>query len=50
MGALLNLFNREVILRVEFLADQALLANLSLALLGVLVMVTADWGQPSASR
>ena len=49
MGALLNLFNREV-LRVEFLADQALPANLSLALLGVLVMVTADWGQPSASR
>ena len=48
--SLLNLFNRVVIPRVELLADHALLANLSLAALGALVMVAADWGQPSGSR
>jgi hypothetical protein len=50
MGILLNLFNREVIPRVELLADHAVLANLSLAVLGVLVMIASDWGQPSESR
>lgn len=42
MGLLLNLFNRVVIPRVDLLADHALLANLALALLGVVVMVAAD--------
>jgi hypothetical protein len=50
MSILLNLFNWVVIPRVELLADHALLANLSLAALGALVMVAADWGQPSGSR
>jgi hypothetical protein len=36
--------------RVELLADHAVLANLSLAVLGVLVMIASDWGQPSESR
>jgi hypothetical protein len=50
MGILLNLFNREVIPRVELLADHAVLANLSLAVLGVLGMIASDWGQPSERR
>ena len=47
MGLLLNLFNRVVVPRVDLLADRALLANLGLALLGVVVMVAADRFQPS---
>jgi hypothetical protein len=47
MGLLLNLFNRVVIPRVDVLADHALAANLSLAVLGVLVLVAAERGQPS---
>jgi uncharacterized membrane protein YbaN (DUF454 family) len=47
MGILLNLFNRVVIPRVDLLADHALFANLSLAVLGVLVMVAAERVQPS---
>jgi hypothetical protein len=47
MGILLNLFNRVVIPRVDVLADHALVANLSLAALGVLVMVAAERVQPS---
>ena len=47
MGLLLNLFNRVVVPRVDLLADHALLANLGLALLGVVVMVAADRFQPS---
>jgi hypothetical protein len=46
MGILLNLFNRVVIPRVDVLADHALVANLSLAALGVLVMVAAERVQP----
>ena len=47
MGLLLNLFNRVVIPRVDVLADRALAANLSLAVLGVLVLVVAERVQPS---
>ena len=47
MGIVLNLFNRVVVPRVEVLADHALFANLSLAMLGVLVMVAAERAQPS---
>ena len=47
MGLLLNLFNRVVIPRVDVLADHALAANLSLAILGVLVLVAAERVQPS---
>jgi hypothetical protein len=47
MGILLNLFNRVVIPRVDVLADHALVANLSLAALGVLVLVAAERAQPA---
>jgi hypothetical protein len=47
MGILLNLFNRVVIPRVDVLADHALVANLSLAALGVLVLVAAGRAQPA---
>ena len=47
MSILLNLFNRVVIPRVDLLADHALLANLALALLGLVVMAAADRPQPS---
>jgi hypothetical protein len=47
MAIVLNLFNRVVVPRVDVLADHALLANLSLATLGVLVMVAAERAQPS---
>jgi hypothetical protein len=47
MGILLNLFNRVVLPRVDVLADHALAANLSLAALGVLVLVAAGRAQPA---
>jgi hypothetical protein len=47
MSLLLNFFNRVVIPRVDVLAGHALVANLALALLGVVVMVAADRFQPS---
>jgi hypothetical protein len=47
MGIVLNLFNRVVVPRIDVLADHALFANLSLAMLGVLVMVAAERAQPS---
>ena len=47
MGILLNLFNRVVIPRVDVLADHALVANLSLAALGMLVLVAAERAQPA---
>ena len=47
MGILLNLFNRVVIPRVDLLADHALFANLSLALLGLVVMAAGERVQPS---
>jgi hypothetical protein len=47
MGILLNLFNRVVVPRVDVLADHALVANLSLAALGVLVLVAAERAQPA---
>jgi hypothetical protein len=42
MGAILNFFNRFVIPRVGFLDGYEIFANLSLAVLGVAVMVAAD--------
>jgi hypothetical protein len=42
MGILLNLFNRVVVPHVDLLADNALLANLALAALGLVVIVAAD--------
>jgi hypothetical protein len=47
MGVLLNFYNRFVIPRVDLLADHALLANLALAVLGVVMMLAADRRQPS---
>ena len=47
MSLLLNLFNRVVIPRVDVLADHALAANLSLAVLGVAVLVAVERVQPS---
>ena len=47
MSILLNLFNRVVIPRVDLLADHALFANLSLALLGLVVMAAGERVQPS---
>jgi hypothetical protein len=49
LGLFLNLFNRVVIPRVDFLADHALVANLALAVLGVVVIATADRSQPSGT-
>ncbi|GAA4219333.1 hypothetical protein FHR32_000364 [Streptosporangium album] len=46
-GLFLNFFNRVIVSRVDFLADHALYANLSLAALGVVVVVAADRTQPS---
>ena len=47
MSLLLNLFNRVVVPRVDVLADHALFANLSLAVLGALVLAAAERAQPS---
>ncbi|GAA4562401.1 hypothetical protein [Planotetraspora kaengkrachanensis] len=41
-GIVLNFFNRLVIPRVDVLAENALFANLSLALLGVVVVIAAE--------
>ncbi|GAA2906994.1 hypothetical protein GCM10010517_73370 [Streptosporangium fragile] len=46
-GAVLNLFNRLVIPRVDFLAGYELFANLTLAVLGGVVVATAEWVRPS---
>jgi hypothetical protein len=43
----LNLFNRVVIPRVDFLSGYELLANLALAVLGFAVLVLTDRPQPS---
>ena len=43
----LNLFNRVVIRRVDFLSGYELLANLALAALGFAVLVLTDRPQPS---
>ncbi|GAA4596891.1 hypothetical protein GCM10023194_70230 [Planotetraspora phitsanulokensis] len=41
-GIVLNFFNRVVIPRVDVLAEHALFANLTLALLGVIVVIAAE--------
>jgi hypothetical protein len=45
MSLLLNFYNRFVIPRVDVLADNALVANLALAVLGVVVMAAGDRSQ-----
>jgi hypothetical protein len=45
MSLLLNFYNRFVIPRVDVLADNALAANLALAVLGVVVMAAGDRSQ-----
>jgi hypothetical protein len=45
MSLLLNFYNRFVIPRVDLLADNALAANLALAVLGVVVMAVGDRSQ-----
>jgi hypothetical protein len=47
MSLLLNFYNRVVIPRVDVLADHTLVANLALAVLGVVVMAAGDRRQPS---
>ncbi|MEU8246112.1 hypothetical protein [Nonomuraea sp. NPDC048916] len=42
MGAILNLFNRVVIPRVDLLAAHPLFANLALAILGIVVIIAAE--------
>jgi hypothetical protein len=42
MSLLLNFYNRFVIPRVDVLADNALAANLALAVLGVVLMAVVD--------
>jgi hypothetical protein len=42
MSLLLNFYNRVVIPRVDLLADNALVANLALAALGVVVMAAGE--------
>jgi hypothetical protein len=49
MGMLLNFFNRVVIPRVDVLAGHALIANMALAVLGVVVMAAGDRSQPSGA-
>jgi hypothetical protein len=46
-GLFLNLFNRVVVPRVDLLADHALLANLTLAAVGALVILAAHRPEPS---
>jgi hypothetical protein len=46
-GLFLNLFNRVVIPRVEFLTGYELLANLTLAVLGLVLVVLTDRLEPS---
>ncbi len=47
MGAFLNLFNRVIVSRLDFLAGYELFANLLLAALGAILLVTAGRTQPS---
>ncbi|MEV0592409.1 hypothetical protein [Nonomuraea cavernae] len=42
MGAILNLFNRVVIPRVDLLAAHPLFSNLALAVLGVVLIIATD--------
>ena len=44
MGGLLNLFHRQVFERVDALDGYELVANLGVAVLGLVVMVLADRG------
>ena len=46
-GLFLNLFNRVVIPRVAFLSGYELLANLTLAALGLALVLLTDRPQPS---
>jgi hypothetical protein len=46
-GLFLNLFNRVVIPRVDFLSGYELLANLILAALGLVMLAPADRPEPS---
>ena len=46
-GLFLNLFNRVVIPRVDLLSGYELLANLTLAALGLVMLVLADRPGPS---
>jgi hypothetical protein len=47
MGLFLNFFNRFVIPRVDVLAGYELFANLTLAVLGIVVTVAAERIEPS---
>jgi hypothetical protein len=47
LGLFLNLFNRVVLPRVDFLSGYELLANLTLAALGLAVILLTDRPQPS---
>lgn len=42
MGAFLNVFNRLVIPRLDFLAGYEVVANLAVAVLGVVVLIAAS--------
>jgi hypothetical protein len=46
-GLFLNFFNRVIIPRLDVLTGYELFANLSLAVLGAIVVITAAQGQPS---
>jgi hypothetical protein len=47
-GAFLNLFNRVVIPRVDFLSGHELLANLALAVVGFAVVLLTNRAEPSS--
>jgi hypothetical protein len=47
MGLFLNLFNRVVIPRVDFLTGYELFANLTLAVFGAVLVVAAERTEPS---
>lgn len=47
LGAFLNLFNRAILPRLGFLTGYELFANLTLAALGVVVVVAAERTEPS---
>jgi hypothetical protein len=47
MGLFLNLFNRVVIPRVDLLTGYELFANLTLAVLGAVLVVAAERTRPS---
>ncbi|MBG0832091.1 hypothetical protein HS041_30770 [Planomonospora sp. ID67723] len=46
-GPILNFFNRVIVNRLDFLAGYELFANLSLAVLGVAVVIAADRTRPA---